>query len=185
MAQGFGPGYNGKVELVVSGPKATDPAFLKTVTTALETQPGVVASSINTTPIPDKHLAFVGFTPTTTPQDAKTTALVKHLRSSVLPPVVNGGSTHVYVYGITAIQVDFAKVLQAKMPIFFLAVIGLSFLLLMVAFRSIVIPADRCGDERARGRRLVRPDRRDLPVGLGHPSCSASARAARSSRSSR
>ena len=140
VAQGFGPGYNGKVELVVSGPKATDPAFLNSVTTALKTQPGVVASSINTTPIPDKHLAFVGFTPTTTPQDAKTTALVKHLRSSVLPPVVNGGSTHVYVYGITAIQVDFAKVLQAKMPIFFLAVIGLSFLLLMVAFRSIVIP---------------------------------------------
>jgi putative drug exporter of the RND superfamily len=140
VAQGFGPGYNGKLELVVDGPKATDPAFLKSVTTALAAQPGVVASSINTTPIPPKNLAFIGFTPTTTPQDAKTTALVKHLRSSVLPPVVNGGSTHVYVYGITAIQVDFAKVLQAKMPIFFIAVIGLSFLLLMVAFRSVVIP---------------------------------------------
>ena len=140
VAQGFGPGYNGKLELVVDGPKATDPTFLKSVTGALATQPGVVASSIQATPIPAKHLAFIGFTPTTTPQDAKTTALVKHLRSTVLPPVVNGGSTHVYVYGITAIQVDFAKVLQAKMPIFFIAVIGLSFLLLMVAFRSIVIP---------------------------------------------
>jgi RND superfamily putative drug exporter len=139
IAQGFGPGYNGKLELVVSGPKAADPAFLKTVTSTLASQPGVVPTSIHTQELA-KGLAFVGFTPTTSPQDQKTTDLVKHLRSSVLPPIVNGGQTHVYVYGITAVQVDFAKVLQAKMPIFFLAVIGLSFLLLMVAFRSIVIP---------------------------------------------
>ncbi|MDX6202010.1 MAG: hypothetical protein QOJ83_1510 [Frankiales bacterium] len=139
IAQGFGPGYNGKLELVVSGPKAADPAFLKTVTSALASQPGVVASSIRPQEL-SKGLSFVGFTPTTSPQDQKTTDLVKQLRSSVLPPIVAGGQTHVYVYGITAIQVDFAKVLQAKMPIFFLAVIGLSFLLLMVAFRSIVIP---------------------------------------------
>ena len=140
VAQGFGPGYNGKLELVVSGPKAEDPTFLASVTSAVSTQPGVVKTSIHAQPIPGKDLTFIQLTPTTTPQDAKTTALVKHLRSSVLPPIVNGGSTHVYVYGITAIQVDFAKVLQAKMPIFFIAVIGLSFLLLMVAFRSIVIP---------------------------------------------
>jgi RND superfamily putative drug exporter len=140
VAQGFGPGYNGKLELVVSGPKATDHAFLTSVTDALVTEPGVVGSSIATQPLPGQHLTFVSFTPTTTPQDQKTTRLVKHLRSSVLPTVVGGGQTHVYVYGTTAIQVDFAKVLQAKMPVFFLAVIGLSFLLLMVAFRSIVIP---------------------------------------------
>ena len=141
VAKGFGPGYNGKLELVVSGPKAADPAFLKSVTTTLAAQPGVVAASIRAQPLPAAtHLAFVGFTPTTSPQDQATTDLVKNLRSKVLPPVVNGGATKVYVYGGTAIQVDFSKVLQAKMPIFFLAVIGLSFLLLMVAFRSIVIP---------------------------------------------
>ncbi len=141
IAQGFGPGYNGKLELVISGPKADDPAFLKTVETTLANQPGVDPSSIHTQPLPGGNLTFVSFTPTTTPQDQATTDLVKHLRSSVLPTVVSDGDTHIYVYGITAIQVDFAKVLQAKMPIFFLAVIGLSFLLLMVAFRSIVIPA--------------------------------------------
>jgi RND superfamily putative drug exporter len=140
VAQGFGPGYNGKLELVVSGPKAADRAFLNTVTQTLAAQPGVVGSSIHAQPMPGGKLTFVGFTPTTSPQDQRTTDMVKHLRSSVLPPIVSGGQTHVYVYGITAIQVDFAKVLQAKMPIFFLAVVGLSFLLLMVAFRSIVIP---------------------------------------------
>src|SRR5450631_411676 len=141
VAQGFGPGYNGKLELVVSGPKAADPAFLRTVTQTLVAQPGVVGASIHAQPLPGGKLTFVGFTPTTSPQDQRTTDMAKHLRSSVLPPIVSGGQTHGYVYGLTAIQVDFAKVLQAKMPIFFLAVIGLSFLLLMVAFRSIVIPA--------------------------------------------
>jgi len=139
-AQGFGPGYNGKLQLVVSGPGAADPAFLKTVTKTLAAQPGVVGASIHAQPLPGGKLTFVEFTPTTSPQDQRTTDLVKHLRSSALPPIVGGGQTDVYVYGITAIQVDFAKVLQAKMPIFFLAVVGLSFLLLMVAFRSIVIP---------------------------------------------
>jgi putative drug exporter of the RND superfamily len=141
VAQGFGPGYNGKLELVVSGPKAADPAFLKAVTQTLAAQPGVVGASIHAQPLPGGRLTFVGFTPTTSPQDQRTTDMVKHLRSSALPPIVGGGQTHVYVYGSTAIQVDFAKVLQAKMPIFFLAVVGLSFLLLMVAFRSILIPA--------------------------------------------
>ncbi|MDQ1680475.1 MAG: hypothetical protein QOI42_1334, partial [Frankiaceae bacterium] len=141
VARGFGPGYNGKLELVVDGPRAADPQFLATVTDALAQQPGVVPSSIAPQQVPGGRLTFIGFTPTTSPQDQATTNLVKHLRSDVLPPVVAGGSTHVYVFGSTAIQVDFAKVLQSKMPAFFLAVIGLSFLLLMVAFRSVVVPA--------------------------------------------
>ena len=58
----------------------------------------------------------------------------------MLPPLYAGTGNHIYVYGITAIFVDFAKVLSAKMPLFFVAVIGLSFLLLLVAFRSVVIP---------------------------------------------
>jgi RND superfamily putative drug exporter len=58
----------------------------------------------------------------------------------VLPPLYAGSQNHIYVYGVTAIFVDFAKVLSAKMVYFFIAVIGLSFLLLLVAFRSLVIP---------------------------------------------
>jgi RND superfamily putative drug exporter len=51
-----------------------------------------------------------------------------------------GSANRVYVFGQTAILVDFAKVLSAKIPFFFVAIIGLSFLLLMLAFRSVVIP---------------------------------------------
>jgi RND superfamily putative drug exporter len=62
------------------------------------------------------------------------------LRHSVVPGLERGTANHIYVFGQTAILVDFSKVLSAKIPFFFLAVIGLSFLLLMLAFRSLVLP---------------------------------------------
>jgi RND superfamily putative drug exporter len=97
-------------------------------------------SSIHPLPL-GKDLAFVTFKTTTSPQDAKTTQLVKTLRSDIVPGMEQGSANHVYVFGQTAILVDFAKVLSAKIPLFFVAIIGLSFLLLMVAFRSLLIPA--------------------------------------------
>ena len=51
-----------------------------------------------------------------------------------------GTANHIYVYGDTAINVDFAKVLSRKLPLFIAVVVGLSFLLLLIAFRSLVIP---------------------------------------------
>ena len=92
-------------------------------------------------PIPaGREIALITFKSITSPQDARTTDLVKQLRNTVLPPLYAGSSDHIYVYGVTAIFVDFAKVLSAKMLLFFVAVIGLSFLLLLIAFRSLVIP---------------------------------------------
>jgi RND superfamily putative drug exporter len=87
-----------------------------------------------------KNIGLIVFKSVTSPQDAKTTDLVKQLRADILPPLYAGTQNHVYVYGATAIFVDFAKVLSAKMALFFAAVIGLSFLLLLVAFRSLVVP---------------------------------------------
>ncbi len=138
IAQGFGPGYNSGLQLVVSGPGSADPAFLSQVTGRLTTVPDVAPDSVQALPT-GKGVALITFKSITTPQDAKTTALVKDLRSHVLPPLYQAGN-HIYVYGITAIYVDFAKVLSAKLLLFFVAVIGLSFLLLLVAFRSLVIP---------------------------------------------
>jgi putative drug exporter of the RND superfamily len=139
IAQGFGVGYNSTLEAVVDGPGATDPAYLQKVSTALQGTTGVDPTSVHAIPL-NSTVAFVSFKSTTSPQDAKTYALVKDLRAHTLPPVYNGTANHVYVYGDTAIQVDFAKVLAAKLPIFIAAVVGLSFLLLLVAFRSLVIP---------------------------------------------
>ena len=139
IAAGFGVGYNSNLEAVIDGPGATDPAYLQTVGQTLANTPGVDPASVHPIPL-NNTAALVSFKSTASPQDAKTYSLVKHLRSSTLPPVYAGTANHIYVYGDTAIQVDFAKVLSAKMPLFIAAVVGLSFLLLLIAFRSVVVP---------------------------------------------
>ncbi|MGI8761781.1 MAG: MMPL family transporter [Jatrophihabitantaceae bacterium] len=139
ITEAFGKGYNSTLELVLSGPTATQAAYLANVSGRLAAVPGVDAHSVWATPIAG-DLAFVGFKTTTSPQDAATTALVKSLRSNLAPELDRAGPNRVYVFGQTAVFVDFAKVLSAKMPLFFLAIIGLSFLLLMLAFRSLLIP---------------------------------------------
>ena len=139
IAKGFGVGYNSTLEAVIDGPGATDNAYLQKVSQALTATPGVDPASVHPIPL-NNSAALVSFKSTASPQDVKTYNLVKQLRGDVLPPIYNGTANHVYVYGDTAIQVDFAKVLGAKMPLFIAAVVGLSFLLLMIAFRSVVIP---------------------------------------------
>ncbi|HEX8094678.1 MMPL family transporter [Jatrophihabitans sp.] len=139
IAQGFGPGYNSGLQLVISGPGAADQAYLGRVSRHLSTVADVAPASVRAFPV-TRDIALVTFKSSTSPQDARTTELVKKLRGTELPPLYAGTANHIYVYGITAIFADFAKVLSAKMPVFFIAVIGLSFLLLLVAFRSVVIP---------------------------------------------
>jgi RND superfamily putative drug exporter len=124
---------------VVHGPGANDPAYLQTIGNRLEQVRHVDARSVRPAPIA-QNLAFVTFKTTTAPQDKKTTALVKDLRRTFVPSIKQGTPNQVYVFGQTAVFVDFSKVLSAKMPYFFAAVIGLSFLLLMVAFRSLLVP---------------------------------------------
>jgi RND superfamily putative drug exporter len=139
VAHSFGTGYNSVLELVVSGPTATEPAYLNSLAGQLRNVVDVDTTSVHAAPI-GKDLAFVTFKSTTSPQDPKTTDLVKTLRSRIVPTMEKGSPNHIYVFGQTAILVDFAKVLSAKIPFFFVAIIGLSFLLLMLAFRSLLIP---------------------------------------------
>ncbi len=135
----FGVGYNSNLEAVVNGPGASDEAFLRRVSTALANVPGVDPTSLGRVPLAD-DIAFVSFKTTTSPQSEKTYQLVRHVRSDVLPPLYEGTANHIYTYGDTAINVDFAKVLNRKMPLFIAVVVGLSFILLLIAFRSLVIP---------------------------------------------
>jgi RND superfamily putative drug exporter len=139
IQSGFGKGYNSTLELVVSGPGATDKAYLAKVATAVRGTADVDKGTVQAIPIA-KSIAFVGFKSVSGPQDETTTKLVGVLRKTTLPPLYQGTNNHIYVYGATAINVDFAKVLSAKMVLFILAVVGLSFLLLVIAFRSIVVP---------------------------------------------
>ena len=138
-APGFGPGYNSTLELVVNGPGAADRSYLAGVARRLAQVQNVNPTSVLPVPIAN-DLAFVTFKTVTSPQDAATSDVVRSLRSTFVPGLTKGTPNHVYVFGQTAVFVDFAHVLSSKMPVFFVAIIGLSFVLLMLAFRSLVVP---------------------------------------------
>jgi RND superfamily putative drug exporter len=75
------------------------------------------------------------------PAGEATQSLVKHLRSDIVPAAVEGTSAKIYVTGTTAGVVDYLGFFDTWLPIVLLVVLSLSFVLLLVAFRSIVIPA--------------------------------------------
>ena len=95
-------------------------------------------------PIPndptDPQAAVIQVIPTTGPQDAATDDLVAELRGSVIPGVVAGTDVVVNVSGSVAANIDFSAYLTKRIPIFFAAVLTLSFLLLMMVFRSLLVP---------------------------------------------
>jgi RND superfamily putative drug exporter len=139
LAQGFGPGYNGPLQLVAQAPTAADKTALTALLVTLRTTPGV--ATVTAAPAAAAStIQVVSLTPTTSPQSAQTATLIDHLRADVIPPAVTGTRLHVYVGGQTATFQDFANVLTSKLLLFIMVVVLLGALLLMVAFRSILIP---------------------------------------------
>ena len=78
--------------------------------------------------------------PTTAPQDEATTELVDRLRDEVIPAATDGTGLDIAVSGGVAAAVDFSDYLTERLPWFIAVVLGLSFLLLMLAFRSVLVP---------------------------------------------
>ncbi len=139
LAQGFGPGFNGPLQLVAQVHGTEQQAAMVKVAKDVAMQPGVVfvAPPVK---LPHSFVEIVQVFPSTSPQAAETTALINHLRSTTIPAATAGTGLTVYVGGFTAIFVDFAHVLGAKLPLFVGLVVLVSFLLLGWVFRSIVIP---------------------------------------------
>ena len=77
-------------------------------------------------------------TPTTAPQDEATDELVDHLRDDVVPAATAGGDAVAYVSGQTAAFKDIADRIIERTPLFLLYIIGVTFIVLAMAFRSIV-----------------------------------------------
>ncbi len=139
LAQGFGNGFNGPLQIVTELPKAGDTAGLSQVTEAVRADSDV--ASVGAPQIsPNGRTAVLSAFPRSAPQDQATTDLVKRLRDDTLPPVERSSQTNVLVGGPTANQVDFANVLSSKLPLFIGIVVLLAGLLLTVVFRSAVIP---------------------------------------------
>jgi RND superfamily putative drug exporter len=142
LARGFGPGFNGPLQLVTVVDSPTQKATLARLVTDVARQPDV-ASVAAPVLIPARNgsdVALVDVYPDSAPQDAATTNLVYHLRQETVPTAVAGTGLTVLVGGTTALFVDFAHVLSTKLPLFIGLVVLLSFLLLSMVFRSIVIP---------------------------------------------
>jgi putative drug exporter of the RND superfamily len=155
LAEGFGEGFNGPLLVVAKFPnaqrEAVENGVLRTAVehnggapvqqlrAAIATTPGVVSvapAKVN----PAGDVATITVYPHSSPQAYATTQLVSRLREHVIPPVAAREHMTVYVGGVTAGAVDFAATLSRKLPLFIGVVVLLSALLLMIVFRSLVIP---------------------------------------------
>ena len=138
LAEGFGPGFNGPLQLVATTGSPAGTAALDRLAATLRTEPGIAAVSA---PVPGHGATLISVIPTTSPEAAATSSLIDRLRDSVIPAAEHGSTLHVYVGSVTAVFADFATVIGAKLPVFIGVIIGLGFLLLMLAFRSLLVPA--------------------------------------------
>jgi len=144
LADGFGPGVNGPLLLVAEPRSAADRTALERLDRALAAVPGVAAVQAQAaSPGSDggPAVAVTTVIPTTAPQAPATSALIRHLRDTVIPRFTDGTTLQVHVGGLTATFDDFAAVTGARLPWLLAVIVGFSFLLLLLAFRSLLIPA--------------------------------------------
>ncbi|MBA2279828.1 MAG: MMPL family transporter [Acidimicrobiia bacterium] len=138
LARGFGAGFNGPIQVVVELPASGGDAIVQRVHDALQADPGVAAV---TAPVVNAagDTAVLTANPTTAPQDAATDQLVRHLRADVLPATVDGTGAQVSLTG-RAMITDLTDRISSRLPIFIAAVVAMSFLLLLIVFRSVLVP---------------------------------------------
>ena len=144
LVAGFGPGFNGPLIVTAEVTDASDRAALEPLVAALTGAAGVASV---TGPIPsdagDPQNAaayLIQVVPTSSPQDRATSDLVEVLRDDVVPAAVAGSALEVNITGTVAANIDFSSFLAQRIVIFVGAVLALSFVLLMVVFRSILVP---------------------------------------------
>ena len=142
IAKGFGAGVNGPLVIAVTYPAGG--SIPPNLVSSIQNTPGVVTvvpPSSPTTINAADNTAVITVIPSTSPDAAATTALINKLRSSVIPEAIKGTQAQAYVGGETATFIDLGDRVKDRLPFFILAVVLLSFILLMMVFHSVVIPA--------------------------------------------
>jgi RND superfamily putative drug exporter len=133
QTEGFGPGTNGPIQIVAEGSSLQGPT--NALAQRLRSEPGVAfVVPPRTNQAGDASLITV--IPKTSPQDKDTEDLVNRLRDDVVPDAVGSSDVTVKIGGVTAALEDQSEYMKDRMPIFIVGVVGLSFLLLLVAFHS-------------------------------------------------
>jgi RND superfamily putative drug exporter len=136
LAEGFGPGFNGPIPIVVD--VNGDAQVPEEIYTRVQGMKGV-ASARKPQFNDERTVAIIFVTPESAPQDEETDKLVDRLRDDVIPAVTQGKAAVVYVSGLTAAFKDIAERIMERLPLFLLYIIGVTFIVLAMAFRSIVI----------------------------------------------
>ncbi len=140
----FGPGTNGPLLLTAEVTSAADGPALLGLVERLQATDGIVSVVGPIPNTPDDPMSasavIIQVVPTTGPQDEATTDLVHTLRSDVIPAATEGTDLVVDVTGSVAANIDFSSYLAERLPVFFVAVLSVSFLLLMMVFRSLLVP---------------------------------------------
>ncbi|MFY1596183.1 MMPL family transporter [Micromonospora sp. WMMD737] len=136
ITEGFGPGFTGRLAVVVAGdtPQATS-AAIPQVTALIQRTENVLAVAPPQLS-PDGRTALLGVVPKTGPTDEATETLVNDVRAEV----GGFGDVDVLLTGATAIGIDVSEKLSDALPVYLLLVVGLSVLLLMLVFRSLLVP---------------------------------------------
>jgi RND superfamily putative drug exporter len=140
MADAFGPGYSAPVVLTVQGAPGAD---LRAVTDSLGARLAGVSGvdSVSPAVVNDaEDTAVLTLVPTTSPQDKATEDLIDVLRDTAVPAAIAGTGLTVAVGGTVAANLDITRGVAERLPVFFGGVLLVSFLLLMMVFRSVVVP---------------------------------------------
>ncbi|MFJ8013842.1 MMPL family transporter [Streptomyces sp. NPDC096339] len=137
VAEGFGPGINGP--LVIAADPTGDPGVLDRLVGAVAADPGI--ASVAPTHIDRATgIATLVVFPTTSPQDKATADTIARLRTDVLPTAIGHGPARAHVGGAAASLSDVGQRTSQRLPVFVAAVLAMSFLLLMLVFRSVLVP---------------------------------------------
>jgi RND superfamily putative drug exporter len=136
LAEGFGAGFNGPIPIVVD--VNGDSGAPQRIYERVRNLDGVASAGEPQFNDP-KTVALVFVTPDSAPQDEETEQLVDRLRNDVIPAATSGGDSVAYVSGLTAAFKDIADRIMERLPLFLLYIIGVTFIVLAMAFRSIVI----------------------------------------------
>lgn len=139
LAQGFGPGANGPLILAASVPGEQAAAAQERLFRRLETTEGVAAvmgAIANTS----GDVRLIQVLPITAPQEEATAELVHRLRTDIIPDVAGDSGLIVHVGGAPAAAIDFADFNAARLPMFVAVVLAVSFVVLLIVFRSVLVP---------------------------------------------
>lgn len=139
MSTSFGDGYDADLLLVAKTPDAASQAAFASLADTARTVDDVAAVS-STPSATGQEISVATVTPRSSAQTEKTADLVDRLRSDTIPAAERGTDLQVYVGGVTASTVDNAEATTSKLPLYLVLIATLGFILLAVAFRSVLVP---------------------------------------------